>query len=630
MNPKKMLKRTFSSIILLFSLSTLSAIGVDKTEIESTGKDEVVFRNYSGPHSVINTIREIRAIGEGVGQLVNANPTKIGTFGDSNRYAVIHAMDPTTKEKFDADIFIIGKNATVDHIRNLRRIISGYLVAAYGYSERDADTIATFVTVYNAVYRGNLDYFQSKYKNVVIEKLSQPIVGLSTDYTDWPGKSQIIIPLSDLSGGLSTIDTSLISDKEVIKSMQGEDDKGVDTRKEMVDIKEREADNAQEKADAAQSKADEEKAKLAEEQKKKAEADAAAAKAKADADKKKADADKAKADADKKKADADKAKADADKKKADADKAKADAKANPNNADAQKKAADAQKDAENAQNEADQAQKDAENAQNEANAAQNEADDAQKNADDAQKAADEQSQKTDEQSKNAQDAQNQADSEQAKADKKRDEAQDEREAIAKDQQALLAESTRNKEANVMYGLKNVDDAGVTSQIIKMNPQDGTVIKESPVKVIRSRTVFEDSNCFIAVAGTNIGNGAVRLVQIEKKSLDMAIESQEKLSEFSVLVEQGGNYFCTIQDGSDFYIGKFNNKVEKLMQSTVKVKAATPITISSAGIMVTDHNGQPIILDPDSLVSISPESKSDNSTLIQRTQNAASNLYNDAK
>ena len=616
MNAKKNLKKAFSSIIMFLSLSSVFAIGVDRNEIQSTDGNEVVFRNYSGPHSVINTIEQIKSIGRGLGNQVGENPNKIGTIGEINRYAVIHAIDPTTKEKFDADIFIIGKNASVDHIRNLRRIISAYLVSAYGYSEKDGDTIATFATVYNAVYRGNLEYFKSRYKNIVTEKLSESIVGLSTDYAEWPGKTQIVIPLSDLSGGLSTIDTSLISDKEVIKSMQGEDDKGVDTRKDMVDLKEREADNAQEKADAAQAKADDEKAKLAAEQKKKAEADDAAAKAKADADKKKAEADKAKADADKKKQDADAA-------KKNADQAKKDAKANPNDSDAQKKADDAQKNADEAKKDADSAQKDAEEAQKNA-------DEAQKNADEAQKNADEQSQKTDEQSKSAEEAQSKADSEQAKADKKRDEAQEERESIAKDQQTLLAESTRNKEANVMYGLKNVDDAGVTSQLIKMNPQNGTVIKESPVKVIRARTVYEDTNCFIAVAGTNFGNGAVRLIQIDKKSLDMAIESQEKLSELSVLVEQGGNYFCTVQDGNDFYIGKFNNKVEKLMQSNVKVKAATPITITNAGIMVTDSNGQPIILDPDSLVSISPESKPNNSTLIQRTQNAATNLYNDAK
>ena len=617
MNAKKVLKNVFSCLALFFVTAGVNALEVNRNELQSAGAaDTIVFRNYSGPHSVINTIEQIRQIGSGLGESVKGNTQKAGTFGSSNRYQVIHAVDPSVKEKMDADIIIIGKDATVDHITNLRRIISAYLSAAYGYSNKDADTIATFVTVYNAVYRGNLDYFKPKYKDVVINNLSSSIVGLSTNYQDWPGKTQIIIPLYDLNGGLSTVDTSLISDKEVVKSMQGEEDKGIDARKDMVDIKEREADNAQEKADDAQAKADAEKAKLAEEQKKQAEADKKAAEAKAAAEKAKADAEKAKADAEKAKADA------AAAQKA-ADDAKKNAKQNPNDAEAQKNAADAQK-------EADQAKKDAASAQNEATSAQKEADSAQKEADSAQKEADSQAQKTEAQAESASQAQTSADNAQNAADQKRNEAQEERTSIAKDQQELIAESSKNQDENVMYGLKNIDDAGVASGLVKMNTQDGTVIKESPVTVIRGRTAYEDGENFIAIAGTNFGNGAVRLVQIDKKNLEIAAESKEILAETSVLIEKDGSYYCVIKEGSNHYIGKYNGNVENLLRSTVTVNAATPITITSKGILVNDSNDTPIILNPKDLSSISPASNSNGQNIIQKTVNSASNLYNSAK
>ena len=619
---KKVLKTAFLSIFALLALQSVSAISVDRSEIQSAGDTEIVFRNYSGPHSVINTVEQIRAIGSGIGRQVSANPGRTGLVGDAGRYAVIHAVDPSTSGRFDADIFIIGRGATVDHITNVRRIISAYLVSAYGYSVRDADTIATFVTVYNAVYRGNLEYFKSRYKEIVTGNLSQPIVGLSTNYEDWPGNTQIVIPLSDLSGGLGTVDTSLISDKDVIKSMQDEDDKGIDARKDMVDIKEREADEAQAKADEAQARADEEKAKLSDEQRKKAEADEAAAKAKADADKKAADAAKAKADADKKTADAAKAKADADKKAADAAKAKADADAAKKNADQADKAAkarpddaDAQKKAGDARSEADKAQSDADAAQKDAGDARSEADKAQSDADESQKAADEQEQKTDEQARNAQDAQNAADKAQAKADQKRGEAQDERTSIAKDQQELIAKSQKD-DGNIMHGLRNIDEAGTNSVIVRMNAQTGAVVKESPVNVIRGRTVYEDGDRFIAVAGTNAGNGAVRLIAIDKKTLEIAEESADKLSESSFLAQKDGSYYCTIQDGNDCYIGKFSGRAERQQMSQVKVKAATPITVTPKGIIVTGADGTPVILNPGDLSSVS-ESQSGGKSVVQR-------------
>ncbi|MCR4823271.1 MAG: hypothetical protein K5873_10430 [Treponema sp.] len=601
MNSKKVFVKAALSAFMLFAASSLSALEVNRNELQSTGSaDTVVFRNYSGPHSVINTIEEIRQIGSGLGNQVKGDLTKSASFGNGNRYQVIHAVDPSTVEKMDADIFIIGKNASVDHITNLRRIISAYLSAAYGYSNKDADTIATFVTVYNAVYRGNMEAFTSKYKDVVTKNLSADKAGLSTNYEEWPGKSQIIIPLSDITS-VSTVDTSLISDKKVIDSMQGEDDKGVDARKGMVDIKERESDEMQEDADAKQKAADAEKARLAEEQKKLEEANKAAAQAKADAEKKQAEADKKAKEA-----------AEAEKKAAEAKKA---AEENPSDTKAQEEAA--------------AAQSEAEQAQSQASAAESQAQEAQSEADTAQQAAQEQAEKTEEQSQAASQSQAEADSAQQAADEKRSEAQEERAEIAKDQNALLADAEKNSEDNVMYGLKNVDDAGIASAIVKMNVNDGSVVKESPVTVVRGRTVYEDGDAFIAVAGSNIGSGAVRLVAIDKTNLEIVGESAEKLSEFSALVSKDGNYYCTIQDGSDYYIGKYNNSLQLQNRSQVKVKAATPITVTEKGVVVTDSNSVPVVLNPADLSSISPASSADNRSIIQRTASGVQNIT-DAK
>jgi FKBP-type peptidyl-prolyl cis-trans isomerase len=100
-----------------------------------------------------------------------------------------------------------------------------------------------------------------------MNNLTADKAGLSTNYEEWAGKSQIVIPLAKIGGGLSTIDTSVISDKKVVESMQEEDDKGVDERKKLVDFKEREAEEATEKAQTAQKKVTEEAKKLSTEKK---------------------------------------------------------------------------------------------------------------------------------------------------------------------------------------------------------------------------------------------------------------------------------------------------------------------------------------------------------------------------
>ena len=252
------------AVITVLLASAVFALGVDEEEIKSTQIETIVFINYTGPHSKIDSLASIKQLGTNLGIPVSKDITSQSKFGNS-KYSVIHAVDGSSKEKLDADILVIGSDATVDHINNLRHIIASYLVSAYGYSEKDAETVAVFVTVYNAVYRGKMDSFQKKYKDVVLNNLSQDKCGLSVNYEEWPGKSQIVIPLFDVKGGLSTVDTSVISDTEVVKHMQEDDDKNVESRKEMVDIKEREAETATKKAQEAQKTAVQEQKKLTEE-----------------------------------------------------------------------------------------------------------------------------------------------------------------------------------------------------------------------------------------------------------------------------------------------------------------------------------------------------------------------------
>lgn len=529
----KFYKGLFTAVFAVMLSTQAFSLEVDEKELETVSAQTIVFENYNGPHSVINTAAEISGIGSELGKEIAKNIEKENNTGSSLRYQIIHAVGSDEKGKYDADIFVIGSSSSIDHIKNIRRIIAAYLSQAYGYSQEDAATVATFVTVYNAVYRGNLDYFTSKYKKNVTDYLTKDKAGIALNYRDWPGKTQIVIPLADLTGGLSTVDTSVISDKKVVQSMQEDEDKGVDSRKQMVNIKEREADTAQEKANEAQKKAVEEASKLKEEQ---------------------------------------------------------------------QKAQDAQKEAQIAQKEAEQAQKKAEENPEDPQA-QKEAEEKKQEAEQKQEEAEQQEQKVQEQAERTQEAREEAAAAQSTADTKRTEAQTERTAIAQDQQTIVQEQTKNQNAPGVYGLKSVDELGILSALVKMNAETGTVIKESPVTVIRSRTVFETSAGYLAIAGTSIGNGAVKLVILDKDNLEIIKESSETIAENSVLVSDGSSYYCIIQDGKNFITGKFNENAENLLKSPVSVKAATPITITQNGILVTSSSNTPVLLNVKDLTQI---------------------------
>ena len=522
------MKKTLSLLTVILLLSAgLFALEVNEKELKSADDTTIEFINYTGPHKVIDSIASIRLIGSGLGKQIATDPSKSASTSKNAKYWVVHAVDENETGKLDADILYVGSEATVDHINNLRRIISAYLVSAYGYSEKDADTISVFITVYNAVYRGKIDTFKSKYKNVVIQNLSTENCGLSVNYKDWPGKSEIVIPLYDVNnGGLSTVDTSVISDSSVVDSMKEDDDKNVESRKEMVDIKEREADAASEKAKEAQKEATKEQKKLDEEKKKTEET--------------------------------------------------------------KKEAKEAEKKAEEKQKVADENPNDKK--------AQEEAKEAKKEAEEKKQAADDQQKKQDEQQAKTEEAKQEAKEQQALADKKESEAQKERKEIAKDQAEVQKKEAEQARMNTEFGIILSDEANMLSRLVKFNIENGEVVKNSPVAQIRNRTVYKEGDDFIAIAGENSKKGAVKLVTISPETLEISAESDNEIAEDSVLVQDGSDYYCVVNEGGKYYLAKFSGDLSLKLKSEIQVKSGTPVTVTSSGIVVTDSNGRLRLLD----------------------------------
>jgi hypothetical protein len=224
------------------SVSAQDAVN-DKELLQHQGTVE--FINNNGMPARIDSRSAIQSIGGGLGRAVHRG---LDRAGENARYFVIHCVSETKTDKFDADIIGLGANAGVDHIRNLRLIIQGYLESAYLYSPADAALLARYITIYNAVFRGNMDYLSSHYTDLVMSNITADKAGLARRFDEWAGRTLIVIPLGNAEpGSLSAVDTTTLTDPQVIDEMRKEPDKDLNSRKDMVDLKEREADEAAKK-----------------------------------------------------------------------------------------------------------------------------------------------------------------------------------------------------------------------------------------------------------------------------------------------------------------------------------------------------------------------------------------------
>lgn len=226
--PRYCTMKSFSLLFAIFALlAPVLALEVDEEEIKS--KSGIEFINGSGRRGT-DTEAAIKGIGK-----------EMAEDGRYGAYSVIHAVGKGD-DKFDADIIVIGANARVNHIKNIRRIIEGYLVEKYEYSAEDAKSLALFVTYYNGFYRKNLGYFKEHYKPEVTRHLSAANAGLDRKYTGWPGKSRIVIPLSDDEKP----DAGKIGEKEVMDKVR-KDEKGTKDRENMTKIQEKELKRKEDK-----------------------------------------------------------------------------------------------------------------------------------------------------------------------------------------------------------------------------------------------------------------------------------------------------------------------------------------------------------------------------------------------
>ncbi|MCL2706512.1 MAG: hypothetical protein FWE72_09930 [Spirochaetaceae bacterium] len=217
---------------ILIAASNLIAQGVDREELERNIK-EIEFINYQGPHEIIESRSAIMSIGSSLADIISSGSTQGSASG---RYRIMHLTDPSEADKKGADIFIIEPGAKVDHIRNLRLILAAYLSKMYKYNDKDAMLIAEFITYYNAVYRGNLSYFDNTYINKVMVNLSKENAGIDVNYKNWPGKTRLVIPLIGGTGG--KLDLFVIADKEVVDDLRKDDEMGIDQRKKITELQE--------------------------------------------------------------------------------------------------------------------------------------------------------------------------------------------------------------------------------------------------------------------------------------------------------------------------------------------------------------------------------------------------------
>ena len=590
-------------LLCAFAVNAVFAQNVNREELEQN-QAAVDFINYEGPHSQVDTVEQIRTIGYNLGLAVKSGNNRPGA---ANRYFVIHSVSPEEGGKLDADVFGLGVDAGVDHIRNLRLIIQGYLQGAYDYAAGDAALLARYVTIYNAVFRGDWNSYTLRYKTPVVQNMSGDKAGISIRFDEWPGQTLMTIPLgTGAPGSLSAVDTSSLTDRQVIDQMR-QDGGGIDDRQGMVDLKEREADEATQSATL-------QREAIAEEEK-----DIQRDREETAAQRQRVEQEQRRTEQQQQQIQQQQQQAQQQQKQVQQEEA-AGKISQEEAAEKQQELARQQETARRQQQEAEKQQQEAEKQQQELARQQKETEQKQQELTRQQEETAKKEQEISQREQTQEQRKQEAATAEARAEQKTQEAQQERQAIAKDQQDIIegkalasagtgagtpgsagTSATPAGAANPnLLAVSILSASSSLGRLVRLNPSSGDTVQSSQMNTVNGRTVTLLGGRIIAIAGIDKGNGAIRLVEINADTLEMIKQGEDDIHAQSLLWNSGSDlYAVTVVNGKN-YLARFNTGLAKQTQSSVEIHPYATCIFQGDRILTQKADGTPLLLNAQSL------------------------------
>ncbi|GBF49762.1 hypothetical protein LPTSP4_12810 [Leptospira ryugenii] len=173
------------AVTLGLSAQTKAPLG----ESEIKGVKRIEFINRSTKKANSDILQENQAQGKKLAEgLKNSDSSTQGGVS-------IQRIQPGADGKLGADILTINESQSFDHINSVVRILAAYVETSFQYKSSGADTIAQYLVYYNAAHRKDLKFFQSRYSEAVLKQLSADKAGIDTNYRNWSGKTQLVIPI---------------------------------------------------------------------------------------------------------------------------------------------------------------------------------------------------------------------------------------------------------------------------------------------------------------------------------------------------------------------------------------------------------------------------------------------------
>jgi ABC-type uncharacterized transport system ATPase subunit len=158
------------------------------------------------------------------------------------------------------------------------------------------------------------------------------------------------------------------------------------------------------------------------------------------------------------------------------------------------------------------------------------------------------------------------------------------------------ENIEQRPVEGILGASILSPNGSLGRVVKLNPDTGQEVKRSSLNTVNARTLTLSEGKIIAIAGENRGNGAVRLVEINKDTLEMVKQGEDDISPQSLLWTDGSSLYAIASSGGNLYLARFNTGLVREARSSITVHPYGGIAFSDGYIITQRSDGSAVLLN----------------------------------
>lgn len=223
----------FSLFCLILSYSSLFAQEKAKLgESEIRDSEKIKFTNRSNARAAENVKRQNDQIGRKLSEMIEAEPNSVHEYKDVS----VRRIFAEKNGQFGGDIISLDSDSGFGHINSIYRILASYIQNSFGYQEDRADIIALYVLYYNAMHRSEKSYFKTKYSEKLLDVLKVNSTGIGKTFKEWPGRTQIVIPLEGNVLKENEIDITLDELGNEVNKIIDEKKNGPEEKKKFAEV----------------------------------------------------------------------------------------------------------------------------------------------------------------------------------------------------------------------------------------------------------------------------------------------------------------------------------------------------------------------------------------------------------